>query len=113
MNRLLIFILAFICVLGFLARFIARIQKEQTDLIARYLSVHQQSIGFNGTVMIARKGSRNYRWSVGKASLELDVAFSSDPVFRVQVEFEKGSDSTIEDLKAKLKGQLIHFVENR
>jgi len=47
------------------------------------LSVQQQSIGFNGTVMISWKDSVVYRPSVGKASLELDVQLSSDPVFRI------------------------------
>ncbi|MFD2937575.1 serine hydrolase domain-containing protein [Spirosoma flavum] len=83
MNRLQIFILVFICVPGFLTRSIAQIQKEQTDLIDRYLGVQQQSIGFNGTVMIAGNDSIIYRRSVGKASLELDVQFSLDPVFRI------------------------------
>lgn len=83
MNRLQFFLPIFICVLGFLTRSEAQIQKEQTDLIDRYLSVQQQSIGFNGTVMIASNDSIIYRRSVGKASLELDAGFSSDPVFRI------------------------------
>ncbi|SDG29580.1 CubicO group peptidase, beta-lactamase class C family [Dyadobacter soli] len=83
MNRLQILILAFICVLGLLTRSIAQIQKEQIDLLDSYLSVQQQSIGFNGTVMITRNDSIIYQRSVGKASLELDVTFSSDPVFRI------------------------------
>ncbi|WP_026629226.1 serine hydrolase domain-containing protein [Dyadobacter alkalitolerans] len=83
MNRLKFFILVFICVPGFSTRSTAQIQKEQTDLLDRYLNVQQQLIGFNGTVMIARNDSIIYRQSVGKASLELDVRFSSDPVFRI------------------------------
>lgn len=83
MNRLQIFILVFICVPGFLTRSVAQIQKEQTDLIDHYLSVQRQAIGFNGTVMIACNDSIIYRRSVGKASLELDIQFSSDPVFRI------------------------------
>ncbi|WP_170916694.1 hypothetical protein [Dyadobacter psychrophilus] len=54
MNRLQIFILVVICVPGLPTRYIAQTQKEQTDLIDRYLSVQQRSIGFNGTVMLAR-----------------------------------------------------------
>ncbi|WP_177225957.1 hypothetical protein [Arsenicibacter rosenii] len=50
MSRLQIFILVFICASGFPGRSKAQIQKEQADLIDRYLSVQQQSIGFNGTV---------------------------------------------------------------
>lgn len=83
MYRLQIFILVFICVPGFLTRSVAQIRKEQTGLIDRYLSVQQQSIGFNGTVMITRNDSIIYRQSVGKASFELDVQLSSDPVFRI------------------------------
>lgn len=83
MNRLQIFILTFICVLGFPTRSIAQIQKEQTELIDRYLSVQQQSIGFNGTVMITRNDSIIYQRSIGKASFELDVPLSSDPIFRI------------------------------
>ncbi|QRR01477.1 serine hydrolase domain-containing protein [Dyadobacter sandarakinus] len=83
MNRLQIFILVFICLPGFPTRSIAQIQKERTDLIDRYLSVQQQLIGFNGTVMIAGNDSVIYRRSVGKASFELDVNFSADPVFRI------------------------------
>ena len=83
MNRLKILILVFICLSGFQTRSVAQIQKEKTDLIDRYLSVQQQSIGFNGTVMIAGNDSIIYRRSVGKASLELDVQLSSDPVFRI------------------------------
>lgn len=83
MNRLRIFILVSICVSGFTARSIAQNQKEQTELLDRYLSVQQQAIGFNGTVMITRNDSIIYRRSVGKASLELDVQFSSNPVFRI------------------------------
>lgn len=83
MNRLKFFILVFICVPGFLSRSVAQIHKEQTDLIDRYLSIQQKSIGFNGTVMIARNDSIIYRQSVGKASLELDVLFPLDPVFRI------------------------------
>jgi CubicO group peptidase (beta-lactamase class C family) len=83
MKRLQTYLLVFICVLGLPTRSAAQIQKEQTDLIDRYLSVQQQSIGFNGTVMIASNDSIIYRRSVGKASLELGVQFSSDPVFQI------------------------------
>lgn len=83
MNRLQIFILAFYCLSGFAMTSKAQIQNEQTDLIDRYLSIQQQSIGFNGTVMIAKGDSIIYRRSLGKASFELDVQFSSDPVFRI------------------------------
>ncbi|CAG5010487.1 Penicillin-binding protein 4* [Dyadobacter sp. CECT 9275] len=83
MNRPQIFVLVFICLTGYLTKSVAQIRKEQTELIDRYLSVQQQSIGFNGTVMIAGNDSIVYRRSIGKASLELDVRFSPDPVFRI------------------------------
>ena len=85
MKRLKIIILVSICLTGHLTQSAAQIQitKEQTDLIDRYLHLQQQSIGFNGTVMIAGNDSIIYRRSVGKASLELNVQFCSDPVFRI------------------------------
>ncbi len=83
MFRIQIFIIVFMGISGLSIRSIAQMQKVQTDLIDRYLSVQQQSIGFNGTVMIASNDSILYRRSLGKASLELDVPLSSDPVFRI------------------------------